>query len=79
MRILHYVEIENFKRFGEIQHIELEHPTVLIGPNNCGIPKSSSTKPSTPTSSSLSTGKRTTLPAEKKSVRPSRCMEPSTT
>jgi hypothetical protein len=36
MRLLHYVEIENFKRFGEKQRIELEHPTVLIGPNNCG-------------------------------------------
>lgn len=36
MRILHYLEIENFKRFGEIQRIELDHPAVLIGPNNCG-------------------------------------------
>lgn len=36
MRLLHYVEIENFKRFGERQRIELDHPTVLIGPNNCG-------------------------------------------
>ena len=36
MRLLHYVEIENFKRFGETQHIELDHPAVLIGPNNCG-------------------------------------------
>lgn len=36
MRLLHYVEIENFKRFGEKQRIELEHPSVLIGPNNCG-------------------------------------------
>jgi len=36
MRLLHYLEIENFKRFGERQRIELDHPTVLIGPNNCG-------------------------------------------
>lgn len=36
MRLLHYVEIENFKRFGGKQRIELDHPTVLIGPNNCG-------------------------------------------
>ena len=36
MRLLHYVEIENFKRLGGIQRIELEHPAVLIGPNNCG-------------------------------------------
>ena len=36
MRLLHYVEIENFKRFGEMQRIELDHPAVLIGPNNCG-------------------------------------------
>jgi hypothetical protein len=36
MKLLHYVEIENFKRYGEIQRIELDHPSVLIGPNNCG-------------------------------------------
>ncbi len=36
MRLLHYLEIENFKRFGEKQRIELGHPAVLIGPNNCG-------------------------------------------
>jgi ABC-type branched-subunit amino acid transport system ATPase component len=36
MRLLHYLEIENFKRFGDRQRIELDHPTVLIGPNNCG-------------------------------------------
>ena len=36
MRLLEYMEIENFKRFGDIQRIELEHPTVLIGPNTCG-------------------------------------------
>ena len=36
MRLLHYVEIENFKRFGATQRIELDHPAVLIGPNNCG-------------------------------------------
>lgn len=36
MRLLHYLEIENFKRFGERQRILLAHPAVLIGPNNCG-------------------------------------------
>ena len=36
MRLLHYLEIQNFKRFGEGQRIELDHPAVLIGPNNCG-------------------------------------------
>ena len=36
MRLFHYLEIENFKRFGEKQRIELDHPAVLIGPNNCG-------------------------------------------
>lgn len=36
MRLLHYLEIENFKRFGDQQRIELDHPAVLIGPNNCG-------------------------------------------
>jgi predicted ATPase len=36
MRLLHFLEIENFKRFGNKQRIELDHPAVLIGPNNCG-------------------------------------------
>jgi len=36
MKLLHYVEIENFKRYGKAQRIELDHPAVLIGPNNCG-------------------------------------------
>ena len=36
MRLLHYLEIRNFKNFGEPQRIELDHPAVLIGPNNCG-------------------------------------------
>ena len=36
MRLLHYLEIRNFKNFGELQRIELHHPAVLIGPNNCG-------------------------------------------
>ncbi|MDD3354063.1 AAA family ATPase [Zoogloea sp.] len=36
MRRLHSLEIENFKRFGDKQHIKLDHPAVLIGPNNCG-------------------------------------------
>ena len=29
MRLLHYLEIENFKRFGDRQRIELDHPAVL--------------------------------------------------
>ena len=36
MKLLHYVEIENFKRYAGRQRIELDHPSVLIGPNNCG-------------------------------------------
>ena len=36
MRLLHYLEIRNFKNFGELQRIDLDHPAVLIGPNNCG-------------------------------------------
>ena len=36
MKLLHYLEIINFKCFGERQRIELDHPTVLSGPNNSG-------------------------------------------
>ena len=36
MRLIHYLKIENFKHFGDRQRIELDHPAVLIGPNNCG-------------------------------------------
>lgn len=36
MRLLHYLEIQNFKHFGHKQRIELDHPAVIIGPNNCG-------------------------------------------
>lgn len=36
MRLLHYLEIENFKCFGDRQRIELDHPAVIVGPNNCG-------------------------------------------
>ncbi len=36
MRILEYLEIQNLKCFGDKQRIELDHPAVLIGPNNCG-------------------------------------------
>ena len=36
MRLLHYLELQNFKRFGDQQRIELDHPAVLIGPNNSG-------------------------------------------
>ena len=31
MRLLHYIEIENFKAFGNKQRIELGHPAVIIG------------------------------------------------
>jgi len=33
---IRYVEIENFKTFGQKLRIELGHPAVLIGPNNAG-------------------------------------------
>lgn len=36
MLLLHYLEVQNFKRFGDRQRLELDHPSVLIGPNNCG-------------------------------------------
>lgn len=36
MSLLHYLEIKNFKCFGDLQRIALDHPAVLIGPNNCG-------------------------------------------
>ena len=36
MRLLHYLKIENFKQFADAPRIELDHPSVLIGPNNCG-------------------------------------------
>ena len=36
MRLLQYLEIRNLKRFGDTQRIELDHPAVLIGPNNSG-------------------------------------------
>ncbi|MBN1980194.1 MAG: AAA family ATPase [Chitinivibrionales bacterium] len=36
MRHLHYIEIKNFKAFADTQRIELDHPAVIIGPNNCG-------------------------------------------
>ena len=36
MRHLHYLEIRNFKGFGDATRIELDHPAVLVGPNNCG-------------------------------------------
>ncbi len=36
MRHLHYLEIRNFKGFGERIRIELDHPATLAGPNNCG-------------------------------------------
>ena len=36
VRHLHYLEIRNFKGFGDKIRIELDHPAVLVGPNNCG-------------------------------------------
>ncbi|MCP4148910.1 MAG: ATP-binding protein [bacterium] len=36
MKKICFVEIENFKTFGDKVHIDLEHPAVLIGPNNAG-------------------------------------------
>ena len=36
MRHLHYLIVRNFKGFGDSTHIELDHPAVLVGPNNCG-------------------------------------------
>lgn len=36
MKIIRYIEIENFKTFGKSVHIDLGHPSVLIGPNNAG-------------------------------------------
>ena len=36
MRHLHYLAIRNFKGFGESTRIKLDHPAVLVGPNNCG-------------------------------------------
>ena len=37
MRILYWLEISNFKSYGKSGRIPLDHPSVLIGPNNCGI------------------------------------------
>ena len=36
MKLLHYLKLQNFKCFGDAQRIALDHPSVLIGPNNCG-------------------------------------------
>jgi ABC-type cobalamin/Fe3+-siderophores transport system ATPase subunit len=36
MKILHWLEISNFKSYGSSGRIPLDHPSVLIGPNNCG-------------------------------------------
>ncbi|MDE0625378.1 MAG: AAA family ATPase [Bryobacterales bacterium] len=36
MRHLHYLRVRNFKGFGDSTRIELDHPAVLVGPNNCG-------------------------------------------
>ena len=36
MRHLQYLAIRNFKGFGDVTRIELDHPAVLVGPNNCG-------------------------------------------
>jgi AAA15 family ATPase/GTPase len=36
MSRIRYVEIENFKTFSHMVHIDLGQPAVLIGPNNAG-------------------------------------------
>jgi ABC-type Mn2+/Zn2+ transport system ATPase subunit len=36
MKLIRYVEIENFKVFADKLHIDLGHPAVVIGPNNAG-------------------------------------------
>jgi len=36
MKLLSHIKIQNFKCFGEEQRIDLEHPSVIIGPNNSG-------------------------------------------
>ena len=36
VRLLHFLKVRNLKRFGDQQQITLDHPTVMIGPNNCG-------------------------------------------
>ena len=36
MNNIHYVEIDNFKTFGDKVRVDLTHPAVLIGPNNAG-------------------------------------------
>lgn len=36
MKILHWLEISNFKTYGDSGRIPLDQPSVLIGPNNCG-------------------------------------------
>ncbi len=36
MKIIHYIKLHNFKVFGEEKIIELDQPSVLIGPNNSG-------------------------------------------
>ena len=36
MRHLQHLEIRNFKGFGDRIRVELDHPAVLAGPNNCG-------------------------------------------
>lgn len=36
MKIIHYIKLHNFKVFGEEKTIELDQPSVLIGPNNSG-------------------------------------------
>ena len=36
MKVLHWLEISNFKSYGHSGRIPMEHLGVLIGPNNCG-------------------------------------------
>lgn len=36
MKKIHYIKLHNFKVFAEEIHIDIDQPTVLIGPNNSG-------------------------------------------
>jgi len=36
MKLIRYVDIENFKVFADKLHVDLGHPAVVIGPNNAG-------------------------------------------
>ena len=36
MDAIKFIEIENFKTFGNTIRIDIAHPSVIIGPNNAG-------------------------------------------